>query len=63
MKMGKSEIKILIIYIGRQNMRYQQWNLSKYFALPYSHPMPWLSVISRICPPLYNFLQFFAYEF
>ena len=35
MKMGKSEIKILIIYIGRQNMRYQQWNLSKYFALPY----------------------------
>ena len=44
MKMGKSEIKILIIYIGRQNMRYQQWDLSKYFALQYSHPMPfWLS--------------------
>ena len=35
MKMGKSEIKILIIYIGRQNMCYQQWYLSKYFALPY----------------------------
>ena len=45
MKMGKSEIKILIIYIGRQNMRYQQ-----------------LSVVSDMFL-LYNFLQFFSYEF
>ena len=45
MKMGKSEIKILIIYIGRQNMRYQQWDLAKYLPCEYStlhliHPMP-----------------------
>lgn len=40
MKMGKSEIKILIIYIGRQNMRYQQWDLAKYLPCEYttSHP-------------------------
>ena len=49
MKMGKSEIKILIIYIGRQNMRYQQWDLAKYLPCEYttSHPSD-AQVVCRI---------------